>query len=71
LGLNNWIKPPPPPPQTNMFCFVSKFLHLAIFVGKQMKKFVKIQGKCKQQKTCQKIGITNLKRKMLFLMNKN
>jgi hypothetical protein len=44
---------------------------LAILVGKKLEKIMQIQTKCKQQKICQKIEITNFKEKWTFQMSIN
>jgi predicted nucleic-acid-binding Zn-ribbon protein len=43
---------------------VSNFFNLATLVGKKMEKIMKFQKKKATKKTCQKIDITNFKRKV-------
>jgi len=48
-----------------MFFFGFEFVNSC---WEEMEIIVQLKGKCKQQKNCQKIEITNLKEKMLLLM---
>jgi len=47
------------------------FLSWQLLLGKKRLKLRKFKEKCKQQKICQNIKITNLKQKSSLLMNKN
>jgi hypothetical protein len=50
-------------PPTNILFLFQNFLTWQFLLGKMEKKNANLTNKCKEQKTCQKIGIKTLKKK--------